>query len=749
MVFSPPVGAPTDSPAAIVAKREVTMRARLKNWFINHTRDTGSRSGGGKLNLLQPRPRRPRATNAYATLFGEERGLDALISKAYAEYCAGEGASLPQRALTHREATLRKLYAQETQEVKDAVEAYRNRPPTSPWLHDLPDDASEDERETAKLAYYARNQRALPGACYSALFCMSGVDLRTGGKIATSWYDAGVTHAERGHRSQSIPEMYPEMMDDLVTKVSRHSQKVTTPIMRAEIRRLLAAMDIDGDGDENSEDDNEDDGSDDERPAKSARKSGPKSSQGKKSGSVSKFRPAKSKSATSLTTSTTPTTAPTTAKGHFGPASAEKTDHLSSEPDPGAEFGEEIRWWRWHDDPKLPEGYKNWEGIHAAKWLINLVVHRSCTKALLRSLYMKQLAALRAAGVTKIADLPADQAWSDDLNASVPTPFQFVSQSSAPAPQPSIETSKSAPTNTGASPASSDANQPHSPSITPPTNSTVPPHDTQPPQFTSPHVADPANAIPQQGTQVSTPPNQDAPPSAPVPSGGPAPTENSGPTNPVPPTLTNLPASHGAGLDNAPTSPPTDNSGPTGPVPSIFANTPAANRDGSEDVSTPPSNNLVITPSRPSNPSPLSQASGLEADEPHRTGGKKRKAPQKKGQTAGEPASKKTKSLPKPKPRWNGKENVEPPRDDDGEGEGEGDSVGQRKMRVRQRTARGEAAIQALTGRRRKSVNSCAGKRLGVAAHRIPSHIIFDDDTHLTCLATSIIDETDPLSAYP
>ncbi|KZS86963.1 hypothetical protein SISNIDRAFT_471347 [Sistotremastrum niveocremeum HHB9708] len=131
-----------------------------------------------------------------------------------------------------------------------------------------------------------------------------------------------------------------------------------------------------------------------------------------------------------------------------------------------------------------------------------------------------------------------------------------------------------------------------------------------------------------------------------------------------------------------------------------------------EDASTPPSNNLVPTHNRPSTPHPLSHESDIEAGvepaaEPGRAGAKKRKLSSKKGQTVGEPASKKKKVLPQPVPRWKGKENMEPPRADEGEGEGEGegDSVGQRKKRVRQRNARGEAAIQALTGRRRKALN--------------------------------------------
>lgn len=109
------------------------------------------------MNLMQPRPRKSRAVNAYASLYGKERGLEQKISAAYTKYIdqLPPGADA-KRQLTVREESLRALYAAEPQDVKDAVEAFRNRPPPAPWMDDLADDVTPDEEEVAMLMYLLR-----------------------------------------------------------------------------------------------------------------------------------------------------------------------------------------------------------------------------------------------------------------------------------------------------------------------------------------------------------------------------------------------------------------------------------------------------------------------------------------------------------------------------------------------------------------------------------------------------------------
>lgn len=173
MVFSPQVGCASDSPELRDQKLDSAMRAvgililftydmfsiepqRLKNWFINNTRDTHSKNGS-KLNLMQPRPRRPRATNGYAHLYGKERGLEAKVTNAYEAYRASLPPGAPaKRPLTLRDDTLKALLQAEDQDVKDAVDAFRNRPAPSPWLEDLDPTATDDDKEDAKWAYYIK-----------------------------------------------------------------------------------------------------------------------------------------------------------------------------------------------------------------------------------------------------------------------------------------------------------------------------------------------------------------------------------------------------------------------------------------------------------------------------------------------------------------------------------------------------------------------------------------------------------------
>lgn len=127
--------------------------------------------------------------------------------------------------------------------------------------------------------------------------------------------------------------------------------------------------------DDDSDDDSHDDddssaGSDgDERRPKKSRKSGPST---KRPGAAAASNAKSTKSAKSKSSGSK--SAPT-----FGPRSATlkqvdlpARDPFSTDRDFDAEPGEEIRWWRWNEDPSLPAGYKLWEWQHAGGWVITV-----------------------------------------------------------------------------------------------------------------------------------------------------------------------------------------------------------------------------------------------------------------------------------------------------------------------------------------------------------------------------------------
>lgn len=121
----------------------------------NHTRDTAARGGGTKLNLLQPAGRRPQAINAYAELFGEEKNLEGQVTDFYDQYIANLPPGVPsKRRVTIRSEVLRMLLSKEDQCVKDEVDAYRNRPKPGIWTQGLSEDATDEERENARLLFY-------------------------------------------------------------------------------------------------------------------------------------------------------------------------------------------------------------------------------------------------------------------------------------------------------------------------------------------------------------------------------------------------------------------------------------------------------------------------------------------------------------------------------------------------------------------------------------------------------------------
>lgn len=172
IVFDKPIGKKGDSADVILAKRQAAIRAvshhhsqmhdlthrepqRLAHWMDNHTRDTASKGGGVKLNLLQPEGRRPQAINAYAELFNEQKKLEDDVTQFYNQYLTSLPPGAPaKRRVTIRGEVLRMLLAKEDQITKDEVDAYRNRPKPGPWTQGLPEDATEEQKEKARLLYW-------------------------------------------------------------------------------------------------------------------------------------------------------------------------------------------------------------------------------------------------------------------------------------------------------------------------------------------------------------------------------------------------------------------------------------------------------------------------------------------------------------------------------------------------------------------------------------------------------------------
>ncbi|KZT39072.1 hypothetical protein SISSUDRAFT_1032929 [Sistotremastrum suecicum HHB10207 ss-3] len=713
IVFSPGVAAILDHPETVTQLREAALRARLKNWFINHTRDTSSRGGTTRMNLMQPRPRKPRAVNAYATLYGKERGLDEKISAAYDKYIdqLPPGADA-KRQLTVRDETLRALYAAEPQDVKDAVEAFRNRPPPPPWTDDLADDVTPEEEEHAMLLYLLRNQRSLPGTCklivdnlhrmtgFTVLLTISGLDLRVGGKITTAWWDAGVTPAERGNRAMSVPDMYPDLMEDIVTKISRHSQKTWPLEVREGIRESLTGLNIDDAGEESGEEDS------DEESAKSGSK------RPKKSAAAGTAAKRQRVSPTTSTSNKPPLLAksPSSSKNSkptfpFGPARAQlkKTprDPLGSAPDVDAEPGEEIKWRAFNEKASLPKDFKYWFATHSGIWHIKLVVHRTVTKARVRELYAKQLAVLKAANCHRIEDLPDHKLWIHDL--SVPE-MSSTSKEVLPSAFVSVPVSASTIPTT---PASTTSTAP----ITTPASTT----STAPTSTTSTTSTSTTSTNPSPATTISS---SDA-------------GATSGSSAPCPPPI----SSNGSGASHVRTDPV--NGGPTntssGGSPSQKQSSPSAptsvtpvtpgkegqgggNTDGEDNRSkstptTPSSANYKAQTNTP-RPSPINPFASSEpsSNSPVPVAGQKRKAASiAENEDATAEPRKKTKKAPRPRQTRKAnlaqeKENIEPAPETEVESS-ESPSVGSgrgRSSRERKPSEKGAAAMAALAKGRRK-----------------------------------------------
>ncbi|KZT31189.1 hypothetical protein SISSUDRAFT_1105897 [Sistotremastrum suecicum HHB10207 ss-3] len=160
ITFPHKIGTATSTDEEIQDMRAALFKARLVDWYGNHVRTAGAKKASCKLNLMQPQPRRPQAINAYATLFAAERGLDDQIEAHFNAYMASRDEDDDKKTrLLLRDECLRALLAKEDQSVKNAVDTYRSREPRGPWLQGVPEDATEDEKELARLLYLHSSYR--------------------------------------------------------------------------------------------------------------------------------------------------------------------------------------------------------------------------------------------------------------------------------------------------------------------------------------------------------------------------------------------------------------------------------------------------------------------------------------------------------------------------------------------------------------------------------------------------------------
>ncbi|KZT32035.1 hypothetical protein SISSUDRAFT_1038015 [Sistotremastrum suecicum HHB10207 ss-3] len=426
-------------------------------------------------------------------------------------------------------------------------------------------------------------------------------------------WDAGVTPAGRNQTSETFQDVYGDALNAMLEKMARFSQKThhIAPHMREEIKRRLA--DVFKDQKEEGDDEEKDDRSDDEAEEAEVRASASRG-KGKKSTSA-RHDSAKKTGAKHPKQPFGPRGASTKPKPKPKPKpSTAYVPHkrAGEDPDSGAEEGEEISWAGIAIDSTLPTGFMRWECEHKKEWTINLVIHRSTTKKQLRRLYSTQLQLMRGAGVFKIADLPVEKRWIDDLSPphntptaprsnqqtpnaggrvdapssngdpqpssnSVGTPSVAPEPLSAPSGLPIIATnggptnpqgnppvqiqSTSPATNSGPTPSTS---QPPAPSgvvplmtspnavITP--NAVPPPNAATSPNVTTPHSDSATPAVSTPPTNITSPSNNAPPPPIATP-----PINTTPPTNNVPPPINTT------STNNAP--PPTDTTPPTNNAP--------------------------------------------------------------------------------------------------------------------------------------------------------------------------------------
>jgi hypothetical protein len=105
-----------------------TTLQRIMFWFHNHTRSTTS--GTGKRAVLDLKGKRKLAApwQAYQSLYYEKK-LKALVESAWQEYLSSvpEGSTPKKTRFVVKNELIQRLYAQESDEVKEEVEEYRQK----------------------------------------------------------------------------------------------------------------------------------------------------------------------------------------------------------------------------------------------------------------------------------------------------------------------------------------------------------------------------------------------------------------------------------------------------------------------------------------------------------------------------------------------------------------------------------------------------------------------------------------------
>jgi hypothetical protein len=138
---------------------------RVQAWFNNHTR--GSKSGYGRkkvLDLSKKKSKKLPSYQAYQQLYYEEKIKD-IVEKRWDEHLRSQPGydedSVPQvPSLAFRNRITRELFADESDEVKDKVEAHRNEEATDDYdelLDDMDSGLGKAEiKRRAKAVSYQR-----------------------------------------------------------------------------------------------------------------------------------------------------------------------------------------------------------------------------------------------------------------------------------------------------------------------------------------------------------------------------------------------------------------------------------------------------------------------------------------------------------------------------------------------------------------------------------------------------------------
>jgi hypothetical protein len=142
-------------------------KKRVKQWFNNHSRAHGGEltSRAKVLDLTKKKKKKLQITQAYSALYYDSKLKD-IIADRWNDHCAsqpgcveGKKVSLPNIAFRNK--VIREAYEEETQEVKDEVEAYRNQSEESSD-DDIEGEELLDSEELKRRAAALKFQRQGP-----------------------------------------------------------------------------------------------------------------------------------------------------------------------------------------------------------------------------------------------------------------------------------------------------------------------------------------------------------------------------------------------------------------------------------------------------------------------------------------------------------------------------------------------------------------------------------------------------------